>query len=131
VYRDTSRYADAERLLEQVRTIFEKTLGPEHPWSAATLCELARVYRDTSRYADAERLFEQVRTIYEKTLGLRHPRVARLLVDRGELNALRGRKQEALDDYNAALTVFEAAGVRPAYRWAREAREGLKGLETV
>jgi tetratricopeptide (TPR) repeat protein len=128
VYSDTGRYAEAEALYERVRAIYEKALGPEHPWTATTLANLACVYRDTGRYADAEQLLAVALRLFSTKLPPRHPRIARLLVDRGKLHAACGRKREAADDFSVALADFAAAGVRPDYRWVREARAGLASL---
>ena len=128
VYRDTGRYAEAEALFEQVRAINERTLGPEHPLTATTLANLAGVYRDTGRYADSTNLFGIAWRVLSTKLSPRHRLVARLLVHWGKLHALCGDKREAADDFSEALVTFEAAGVRPEYRWAREAREGLEKL---
>ena len=88
-------YAEAEQLFGQVRAIQEKTLGPEHPSFATTLCNLAGVYSDTGRYAEADRLFQQVRAILEKTLGPEHPSFAITLHELARVYRDTGRYAEA------------------------------------
>ncbi len=123
-----SRYAEAEQLYGRVRAIVEKTLGPEHPSTGATLINIADVYRLTSRCAEAAQLLATALRVLVAKLPSRHPRIGRALLGRGQVHAACGRRLEAARDLKEAIAIFEAAGMRPEQRWAREAREALEAL---
>jgi len=106
-YRRTGRYAEAEKLYEQVLAIDEKTLGTEHPSFAETLHALAGVYSDTGRYAEAERLYEQVRAIEEKTFGIEHPSFAATLRELAGVYGDTGRYAEAEKLYEQVRAIEE------------------------
>jgi tetratricopeptide (TPR) repeat protein len=53
--------------------ITEKTVGPDHPDTAATLHALAFLYEAQGRYPEAERMLKRLLAIYEKTVGPDHP----------------------------------------------------------
>lgn len=129
VCSDTGRYADAEALHKRARAIYEKSFGPEHPWTVTMLANIACTYRDAGRYAESANLFGLAQQRFSTSLPPRDLAILRLLVDRGKLHALCGENEEATNDFFEALDAFEALGVRPEYRWAREAREGLAKLK--
>jgi tetratricopeptide (TPR) repeat protein len=129
VCSDTGRYADAEALHKRARAIYEKSFGPEHPWTVTMLANIACTYRDAGRYAESANLFGLAQQRFATSLPPRDLAILRLLVDRGKLHALCGENEEATNDFFEALDAFEALGVRPEYRWAREAREGLAKLD--
>ena len=56
-------------LLEQVRDVQTKTLGPDHPDTLHTLHNLARAYGEAERRPEAIRLLERVRDAAVRTLG--------------------------------------------------------------
>jgi Tetratricopeptide repeat len=43
-------------LYEELARLIEGRLGPEHPYTAQILNNLAELYRDQGRYEEAERL---------------------------------------------------------------------------
>lgn len=68
------RYREAIPLAERILNIHEKTLGPEHPDTAASLNNLALFYDTTNdSYKKAKPLYERALSIREKVLGLEHP----------------------------------------------------------
>jgi tetratricopeptide (TPR) repeat protein len=69
LYKDQSRYADAERLYKRSLAIAEKALGPDHPAVAMSLSNLGQLYNLQGRYADAEPLYKRASAIQEKALG--------------------------------------------------------------
>lgn len=66
-------YTEAEPLYQQVLTIRKKTLGPMHPFTAASLNNLATFYERQGKCEQAKPLYRQALTIYEKVLGSAHP----------------------------------------------------------
>ncbi len=65
-------YAKAEPLSQRALKIREKALGPEHPYTATSLNNLAQIYDDMHDYAKAEPLYQRVLKISEKALGPEH-----------------------------------------------------------
>ncbi|RPB01474.1 hypothetical protein L873DRAFT_1644412, partial [Choiromyces venosus 120613-1] len=52
----------------------EKVLGPNHPTTVITVCNLAGVLEDQGKkYSQAEEAYERVCTGFSKTLGEQHP----------------------------------------------------------
>ncbi len=71
-----ARYTEAEPLYQHALSIYEKVLGPEHPYTATTLHELARLFQDQDDYPRAEPLYQRALHIHEKMEGPNHPRTA-------------------------------------------------------
>jgi len=53
--------------------IREKVLGPEHPYTALSLNNLARLYHAQGNYCEALPLYQRALAIYEQVLGPEHP----------------------------------------------------------
>ena len=56
VYVRQGRFTDAESLFKRALAIYEKALGPDHPWIANCLVGLATIYTRQGRYHEAELL---------------------------------------------------------------------------
>jgi tetratricopeptide (TPR) repeat protein len=69
-------YEDAETLFRDALDTREKFWGAEHPDTATSLNNLARVLQDEGRLADARLLFERALKIDEKAYGIDHPETA-------------------------------------------------------
>ena len=54
-------YSDAEPLYQRALHIDEKALGPDHPYVAVDLDNLAALYYKQGHYAGAEPLFQRAR----------------------------------------------------------------------
>ena len=67
--KEQGRYAEAEPLFKRALAIYEKSRGPDHPFVATSLNNLADLYWTQGRYAEAEPLLKRALAIYEKTLG--------------------------------------------------------------
>ena len=59
IYRLQGKYAEAESVDTDSLTIFETTLGMEHPLVARSLSNLARHYHGQGRNAEAEPLYKR------------------------------------------------------------------------
>jgi tetratricopeptide (TPR) repeat protein len=59
--------------------IYERALGPQHPWVADLLQELASLYRIQGRYTEAEPLLKRALAISETVLGPDHPVAGEIL----------------------------------------------------
>jgi tetratricopeptide (TPR) repeat protein len=51
-------------------------LGPEHPYVATSLNNLAQLYQAQGQYGKAEPLYQRALAIRDKALGPEHPEVA-------------------------------------------------------
>jgi tetratricopeptide (TPR) repeat protein len=102
-FHGRAAYSAAEPLLRRALAIREKALGPEHPDTATSLNDLARVLQDQGDLAAARPLYERALAIREKALGPEHPRMATslnslasVLRDQGDLAAARPLCERAL-----------------------------------
>ncbi|HCF86057.1 MAG TPA: hypothetical protein DEV72_12745, partial [Ktedonobacter sp.] len=71
----------AEPLYQQALTICEQQLGPNHPYIAISLNNLALLYDAQDEYAKAEPLYQRVLTICKQQFGDDHPNSARALAN--------------------------------------------------
>ncbi len=83
----------AQKALEVAKT----TLGPDHPYVAISLNNLAMLHSSQGEYLKAEPLYKRSLAIWEKLLGPNHPYVANLLNSLSELYHAMGKEQEALE----------------------------------
>ena len=81
LYRNLGKYAQAERLYLSSLAIWEKTLGPDHPYVGMSLKERANLYRDQGKYAEAEPLYIRSLQILEKSLDENHSDVVEAMED--------------------------------------------------
>jgi tetratricopeptide (TPR) repeat protein len=103
----TANYATALPLYERALSIGEKMLGPEHPFVAATLNNLAALCKSMGNYTKALHLYERARIINEKELGPEHPDVATTLHNLAGLYESMGNYTEALLLNERALIIRE------------------------
>jgi len=106
---DRAQYAEADPLYLRVLVTYEKTLGPDHPNTAATRNNLAVLYRHLHRDAEAEPLYQRALAIYEKELGPEHRYTAAALNNLAELHRRQERYEEAEHLYGRALAIWEKA----------------------
>jgi hypothetical protein len=59
----------------------EQEFGPNDPFTARLLNDLAEIYRALGKYGEAEPLYKRALPIVEKALGSEHPRVATSLIN--------------------------------------------------
>jgi tetratricopeptide (TPR) repeat protein len=104
-----AQYTEAESLYQRAFAITEKAMGPEHPYLAIRLNNLALLYRDQGKYAEAEPLYQRAIEIGEKTLGAEHPFVAIYINNLANLYRDQGKYAEAEPLYQRALAISEKA----------------------
>ncbi len=63
VYQAQGNYAEAESLYQQALAIVKKTLGPDHPYVATVLENMADLYKKTGRLDEAKRLEARAKAI--------------------------------------------------------------------
>ncbi|HEY1349238.1 MAG TPA: tetratricopeptide repeat-containing protein [Ktedonobacteraceae bacterium] len=74
-----ARDSEAEVLYLQALAIREQVLGHEHPDTATSLNDLARLYRMQGKYTQAQPLYQPVLAIREHVLGHEHRETAQSL----------------------------------------------------
>jgi tetratricopeptide (TPR) repeat protein len=95
LYQDIHEYAKAEPLYQEALRIRQKVLGPEHPYTAQSLDNLAMLYKYRGEYAKAEPLFQEALRIRQKVLGPEHPDTATILNNLAYFEFDLGRIDEA------------------------------------
>ena len=88
-------YAKAEPLFKEALEIRQKVLGREHPDTAASLNNLAKLYWAMGDYAKAEPLYKEALEIRQKVLGPEHPDTATSLNNLAYLELDLGKIREA------------------------------------
>src|SRR6516162_10201987 len=78
-------YLEARPLYERALAIREKVLGPEHPWTAESLNNLASLLQAQGDLAGSRPLYERALAIREKVFGPEHPNMALSLNSLGDL----------------------------------------------
>ncbi|MEM7796242.1 MAG: tetratricopeptide repeat protein [Cyanobacteria bacterium P01_C01_bin.118] len=73
LYESMGRYPEAKPLYERSLAIRETQLGPDHPYTATSLNNLALLYESMGRYPEAEPLYLRAIEIDAKALPLDHP----------------------------------------------------------
>jgi tetratricopeptide (TPR) repeat protein len=100
------RYGEAEPLYQQALAIMRERLGEQHPDTAASLNNLARLYQAQGRYDEAEPLYQQALAIMRERLGEQHPHTAASLNNLAMLYQAQGRYDEAEPLYQQALAIM-------------------------
>ena len=100
-------YAEGLPFAQRSVELLEKAFGPEHPYVATALNNLAKFYYMTVAYAKAEPLFQRALTIFEKALGREHPTVATTLDDLAMLYRAMGAYAKAEPLYQRSLLITE------------------------
>jgi CHAT domain-containing protein/Tfp pilus assembly protein PilF len=103
------KYQEAVPIARQVLAICEKVLGQEHPDTATSLHNLARLYDETGDYAKAEPLYRRALAIREKALGPEHADTALGLNNLAALYWATGDYAKAEPFLQRALAICEKA----------------------
>jgi tetratricopeptide (TPR) repeat protein len=106
-FRERGEFQKAELALREALEIRERTLGAEHPHTAASLSGLALLYKVQGEYAKALPLYERSLAIFEKALGAEHPLTAQGLNNLAGLYDDQGDSAKALPLYERSLAIRE------------------------
>ncbi len=104
---ERGRYSEAEALYLRALQIRERQLGPEHPYTATNLNNLALLYSEQGKYEEAESLYLRALQIRERQLAPEHPDIAQSLNNLANLYKNRGKYREAEPLYQQALRIWE------------------------
>ena len=88
-YMNRGEYEEARKLYLRSLPVLERTIGPEHPVTAAVLGNLC-IASSHSAYLNAKPICERALSVRQKLFGPKHPEVARSLSDLGLLYAKEG-----------------------------------------
>jgi tetratricopeptide (TPR) repeat protein len=102
-YRDRSRYADAEPLLQRALRVHEAAAGPEGAEVIAMVDSLAYIEFGLKKFPEAEALYRRLLALWEKNGGPDHPMTALTLDKMAEFFAFQQRYEEAEKCATAAL----------------------------
>ena len=110
IYRAQSRTARlyAERLYKRALAVYELALGPDHPYVAASLNNLALLYDEQGRADEAEALYRRSLGVLEQALGPDDPQVAASLNNLARLYERQGRYFESEALYSRARAIVAA-----------------------
>jgi ATP/maltotriose-dependent transcriptional regulator MalT len=109
LYRLQGQYEQAKSLYQRALTIREQVLGPEHPYTASTLDNLALVSHAQHEFSEAEALHQRALAIREQVLGPSHPDTANSLTNLAWLYHVQGQYEQAEPLYQRALAICEQA----------------------
>ena len=88
-------YVQAEPYYRLALAIREQNLGINHPHTASTYYDLAKLYTALERYEEAESFYHKALSVRELAFGLDHPVVARTLEQYATLLKKLKRKHKA------------------------------------
>jgi CHAT domain-containing protein len=100
-------YPFAIPLLRKALEIREKALGPEHPDTAKSLYNLAKIYRLSGMFAQALPLSQRSLEIREKIFGQNNPEIASSLSQLGFIYSQMGNAAKALPLAQRSLEINE------------------------
>ena len=90
-----SNFERAVRAAKQAIEVAEANVGPDHPYVAISLNNLALLYSKEGEYAKAEPLYKRSAAIWEKALGPDHPFVANCLSKLSGVYHAMGKEEKA------------------------------------
>jgi CHAT domain-containing protein/Tfp pilus assembly protein PilF len=100
-------YDEAQSMLDKVRDIRERILGPAHPDLGYSLALMANVAYYKAEYAKAETLYRTAISLLEKSLGAGHPYVATYLNNLASLYQVKGDESRSVEIHKRALEIRE------------------------
>ncbi|MCH7923260.1 MAG: tetratricopeptide repeat protein [Nitrospinae bacterium] len=102
------KYREAMPVAKEALKLAEQTFGPDNPYVATSLTNLAELYRIQGQYAQAEPLHKRALAIREKALGPDHPLVATSLNNLADLYRAQGQAAQAEPLYKRSPANKEA-----------------------
>jgi CHAT domain-containing protein/Tfp pilus assembly protein PilF len=112
LYSNGADRQKARPLLERSLSLLEQSVGPNHPWTATTLCELGVVLTNDGDYVQADMVLHRALAIQEKALAPDDPDLGMTLRDLGSLLERRGDLKKAEEMDLRALAILEKADGR-------------------
>ena len=100
-------YAAAQLEHEQAQAIWERVLGPDHPYVALALNNLGNDLSRQGKLDEAAALQARALAIREQAYGPDHPEVASTYANLGNLDFDRGQFDAAIANYERAMVLWE------------------------
>jgi tetratricopeptide (TPR) repeat protein len=97
LYRNQSRYDEAEPLFLETLETRKRVLGDDHPDTLWSMNNLGILYQNQGRYDEAEPLFLETLETRKRVLGDGHPDTLDSLYNLSCFAALRGNPAKAMD----------------------------------
>ncbi|MEM9462359.1 MAG: serine/threonine-protein kinase [Myxococcota bacterium] len=107
--KEQGKYAEAEAEFRAALSLFERTLGPEHPQIATTHNNIAIALDLQGDHEHAEAEFRTALSGLDQALGSEHPIVATTRNNVGIALRSQGKNEEAEAEFRAALSLLERA----------------------
>lgn len=107
VYQAQGKYSEAERLYNQAVSIWEKTLGPKHPYIGQSLNNLGGLLKSLGRYDEAISLYNRILPLLEKAFSKDHLLFADCANNLAVVYNAKGRYKDAKPLYKQALRIRE------------------------
>ena len=104
---DQDRIEEALPVALDALKLADRAGGPDHPWTASALSNVARLYLTRGQRAEAEPLLKRALAIREKLAEPDEYNVGRTLGDLGALYCHEGRQAEAEPLLLRALAIYE------------------------
>ncbi len=109
VLSDEGKMDDALALDRRVESIYQKTIGPEHPKFAQLLNNIGLRLDALGRYDEARTEHERALELKKRVMGPEHPSVASSLNNLSLVAGHQNRQDEAIAYLRAALAIREKA----------------------
>ena len=97
------RYTEAEPIFEEALRIQRRTLGPTHSDTLSTLEGFGELLRSEKRYPEAEKTLREALDSRRRALGDDHPDVAESAYHLATVQALEGKREDALSNLKFAF----------------------------
>jgi CHAT domain-containing protein len=107
LYSSQNNYEAPEPLYQRALKIYENIHGPDHPYTAMSLNNLALVYMAQGNFEAAEPRFQQALSIYEKVHGPDHPDTALSLNNLASLHYSQNNYEASERLYQRSLKIYE------------------------
>ncbi|HTS81321.1 MAG TPA: serine/threonine-protein kinase [Myxococcaceae bacterium] len=108
--QEQARYRDAEPYLRRALNIFESTMGPDHPDTAAVMNNLANVVMNWDP-GEAQQLRRRALAIQQRSIGPEHLEVANTESNLAVTDFALARHPEALSEVTRAIAIRERQAV--------------------
>jgi CHAT domain-containing protein/Tfp pilus assembly protein PilF len=109
LYANGADRQKARPLVERSLTLFERSVGPNHPRTALALCQLGVILTNEGDFVQADAVLNRALAIQEKALAPDDPDLGRTLRDLGSLLERRGDLTRAEELDLRALAILEKA----------------------
>ena len=124
------RPADAEHLLRRALSISEAALGPNHPYCATALNNLAQAAKRAHRFSEAEQFYRRALDIWMRTAGEQSIDYALTLANFADLFRVQGKLLGAESMYRRAINTL-SRWLGPDHPAVRSRRQSLDELSRI